>query len=149
MKQYLPPYAITIAILFVCLACGCGNTRTTGNDGHSIKEVTKETPTQDGGRLIEKTVTYQGQSDQTTKTTADDATNAIIGSVAPILGSAFGIATGTPGLPWGELLGGAATLAATGWAALKHGQAGQLKQERDFHKDDADQAYKKLEGANA
>ena len=141
---------IRYSLIFLCfILCGCGNSRTTSQDGYQVKEVTKETPTQDGGRIIEKTITHQGQSDSTTKTTADDATNALIGSVAPILGSAFGVATGTPGLPWGELLGGAATLAATGWAALKHGQAGQLKQERDFHKDDADQAYKKLEGANA
>jgi hypothetical protein len=134
----------SLFILLCILVCGCGNTRTTSQDGYQVKEVTKETPTQDGGRIIEKTITHQGQSDSTTKTTPDDATNALIGSVAPILGSAFGAATGTAGLPWGEILGGAATLAVTGWAALKHGQTGELKRQVDFHKADADDAYAKL-----
>lgn len=137
-------------LIFLCvILCGCGNTRTTSKDGYQVKEVTKETPTQDGGRIIEKTITHEGQSDSTTKTTADDATNAFIGSAAPLIGSAFGIATGTPGMPWGEILGGVATVAATGWAALKHGQSNELKRQVEFHKSDADDAYKKLDNANA
>lgn len=135
-------------ILLVFVLCGCGNTRTTSSDGFQVKEVTKETPTQDGGRVIEKTITHQGQSDSLTKVTADDATNALIGSVAPLIGGVVGAVTGTPGLPWGELLGGAATIAAAGWAALKHGQSNELKRQVEFHKNDADDAYKKLD-ANA
>ena len=45
-------------------------------------------------------------------------------------------------------MGGAATVAVTGWAALKHGQAASLKDQVEFHKKDADEAYEKL-GAKA
>lgn len=130
--------------IFICLLfSGCGTTKTSTTDDYRVHEITKETPTADGGRIIEKTVTHDGQA--TTETTMpDSATAGFIGSVAPFLGGAIGVATGTTGLPWGELLGGAATLAVTGFAALKQGQSAELKKQVDFHKNDADEAYKKL-----
>jgi hypothetical protein len=131
-------------MIFCVLMLGCGTSKTATTDGYQVKELTKETPTQDGGRIIEKTVTHQGESTAITKTEVDDSTRAAIGSVAPLIGGVFGAATGTPGMPWGEILGGAATLAVTGWAALKHGQTGELKRQVDFHKADADDAYAKL-----
>lgn len=127
---------------------GCGSTTVRTNDLHQVKEVTKETPTADGGRLIEKTVTYQAQG-QSVETTAPDPTAAnFVGAVAPALGSAIGAATGTPGFPWAgtiEALGGAAL---TGWAAMKHAQANSLKDQVEFHKNDADEAKQKLDKTN-
>ena len=130
-------------IFLACILCGCGTTKTATTDGFKVHEVTKETPTTDGGRLIEKTVTHDGQATTIETTTPDSATAGLIGSLSPIVGSAIGAATGTPGLPWGELLGGAATVAATGWAMLKHGQSGELKKQVEFHKSDADEGWKR------
>ena len=131
-------------IFLACILCGCGTTKTATTDGYRVHEVTKETPTTDGGRLIEKTVTHDGQATTIETTTPDAATAGIIGSLSPIVGSVIGAATGTTGFPWGEIVGGAAAIAATGWAALKQGQSGELKKQVDFHKTDADEAYKKL-----
>jgi hypothetical protein len=130
-----------LIIFIAVLMCGCGTTKTSTTDGYRVKEVTKETPTADGGRLIEKTVTHEGEATTVETTTPDAATSAAIGSIAPVLGGAIGVATGTTGFPWGEIIGGVATIAATGWAALKHGQSSELKKQVAVHKNDADSAW--------
>lgn len=137
-----------VGLAFLLVLAGCGETKTQSKTvDHSVtKTETVHKPTADGG-WVERTVTTRdgtSDADSVTRTEADASAKAFIGAVAPVVGTAISAATGTPGLPWGEILSGAAVAAATGWAALKHGQAGQLRQERDFHKTDADTAYKKL-----
>jgi len=138
------PFVILALLLLLIIFSGCGVTRKNGSDGHQIKEVTKETPTADGGKVIEKTVTYQGQQEEIERTEADPAFAGVVNSIAPFAGAAISAATGTPGLPWAELISGVATTAALGWGALKHGQNGGLKEQVEFHKADAADAYRQL-----
>lgn len=144
-------YASRFMVLLICLFLldGCGVTRKNGTDGHQVKEVTKETPTADGGKVIEKTVTYNSQQEEVERSEADPTFTNVVGTMAPFAGSVIGMATGTPGLPWGEILGGLATSVAVGWGALKHGQGNGLRDQVEFHKNDADEAYKKLLEASA
>jgi hypothetical protein len=139
---------LILLIAWVMALGGCGESQTrTKATGHSMaKTTTTHQPTVDGG-WVEKTITIrdsEDNSDSETKTSADDATKAFIGTVG---GPLIGAVTGTPGLPWDKILGGAALTAATGWAALKQGQAAERQKQVDYHKADADEAYKKLDAA--
>lgn len=130
------------------MLAGCGETQTrTKVETHNVTKTTKtHTPTANGG-WVEKTVVVQHgteDSDSLTKTKLDAEAEAFIGPIAATAGATIGAGTGTPEVPWGQIISMLVTNAGVGWAALKHGQARQLEQERDFHKTDADQAYKKL-----
>ena len=130
-------------ILVSLLLCACGQTTTRNNDTHQVHEVTRESPTTDGGKLIDKTITYQGSGQAVETTTADPATQGILSAIAPLAGTAIGAATGTPGFPWGEAIGALGGAALTGYAALKHGQSSELKKQVEFHKTDADEGWKR------
>lgn len=143
---------------------GCGaETRTEADSKREMvsesqtitKEVTVHTPTANGGFITEKTITADttaGErsttaSKELTRTAPDAATSALIGSGARIAGAAMNAATGGIGLGEGLGVGLAALLTAsvTAWGASKSAESKQLRQERDFHKGDADEAYKKLD----
>lgn len=136
--------AILILIIIVIMT-SCSERTTSSTDGHQVKEVTKHTPTQDGGFVEERTLTHQGQATEVVKDTVDASTQGFIASVAPVAGSLISAATGTTGIPWAGVLETLAGAAITGYGALKAGQNTQLKQQVDFHKADADQAYGKLD----
>lgn len=129
-------------IILATLIAGCGGVTTTRtNDTHQQKEVTRESPTPDGGRIIEKTTTFAAEGQAIQRTDPDEATTGIINAAAPILGTAIGAVTGTTGVPWGGIVGALATAAATGIAAMKHGQANSLKEQVQRHQKGEDEGW--------
>lgn len=164
-RRWLALAALLGLALATLLLSGCGSeTRTDGqgtreqvSESHTTtKEVTVHTPTADGGFIVEKTTTSDttaGErsttaSRESIRTAPDAATNALIGSGARIAGAVMNKATGglLPG-GTGTAISALITAAITAWGARRAGEARQLREERDFHKDDAEKGWSKFEAA--
>lgn len=150
------------SLLFACclLLAGCGaETRTDTatkrevvNQSRTVtKEVTVHTPTADGGFIIEKTTTTEtvggeqvtSSAQESTRTAPDAATRALIATGARVAGQAVSVATGgAVGGDWVATgITGLVTAALTAYGAAQHANAKRLREERDFHKDDAEKGW--------
>jgi hypothetical protein len=152
------------ALFVICLLMvGCGaETRTEGKSQRDTsgtgrlvtKEVITTVPLENGGtrteRILETITTNQETetaSDQAiTRTGPDDRTQGLISGIGSLAGQAFSVATGNPsGTLIGTGIAGLLTAAVTAWGASRNAQAKQLREERDFHKDDAEKGWSKFE----
>ncbi len=155
--------AILFALLFVCSGCG---TRTDNDDQRRsstaskqqtvTKEVIRETPLANGGKVIERTLTTSVVSDERTderttgtmSTGLDADTSAMASTMGRIAGAVVGpaVSQATGGiLSGGEIAAALSAITGAGiaaWGAKRAGEARQLREERDFHKDDAEKGWK-------
>lgn len=161
---------VLFALCLLLVGCGA-RTETEGDslreqvsESHTTtKEVTVHTPTANGGYIIEKTTTTDATagersktaSKESTHTAPDAATNALIAGGARLAGAVIGpaVSSATGGLLGGDNITEMLKLLIAGGVAAyggaKASQAKQLREERDFHKGDADHAYKRLEERGA
>jgi hypothetical protein len=147
--------------LLIAVLSGCGaETRTDResqreqvSESHTVtKEVTVHTPTADGGFIVEKTTTTDTTAGERSKTVGqesqrtapDAATRALIATGGRLAGQVVNAATGGTGGGLVEL-GVTAAISAllSAYGGAKHAQARQLREERDFHKDDAEKGWQR------
>lgn len=155
--------ALAIALVLLC-SCGTRSdteadkkTDTQAKERTVTKEVIRETPLENGGKVIERTLVTDVVSDESSKSASrertdtglDAETTGMANALGRVAGAAVGAATGTPGLPWAEGITALASAAALGWGALKSGQNGGLKQQVEFHKSDAEEGWRKAMAAPA
>jgi hypothetical protein len=151
-------YLLMIAVLILV---GCGaETRTESENKREMvsesrtvtKEVTVHTPTAEGGFIVEKTITTEttggerttSAAQENTRTAPDAATRGLIATGARIAGHAVSAASGggIGGEGVATLITALITAGVSAYGAAKHTQAKQLREERDFHKDDAEKGWK-------
>lgn len=168
-RRWLALAALLLTGLIALALSGCGTeTRTdseakrekTSESRSVTKEVTVHTPTADGGFIVEKTTTTDttagervtSTSAETARTAPDAATRTLIASGGKIAGAVVNAATGGGLTGAGGLVEIGVTSAITailaGYGAAKNAQAKQLREERDFHKDDAEKGWSKFERAS-
>jgi hypothetical protein len=143
--------ALALFVLFMLTGCGTQTDVRIGTKSQAktvTKEVIRETPLANGGKLVERTLTTDQVSDENTteKTTTglDASTNALAGTLGQVVGAAVAPATGGLGGGLVELgVTAAVTALLSGYGAAKHAQARQLREERDFHKDDAEKGWQR------
>lgn len=140
-------------VLAILLPCGCGTQTDVRAGTKSLaktvtKEIIRETPLANGGKVTERTLTTDVVSDENTteRTTTglDQSTAGLVGTFGQVAGAAVSVATGGAGGGLVELgITAAITAALTGYGALKAGQNKQLREERDFHKADSEKGWSK------
>lgn len=155
---------VTFFLLISIFLSGCTESRATSESQNQSKETTKkvgklvtkevvvQTPLENGGLHIERTlVTDEVEDTGTDKTIKsggievvrsglDDSGKSVMNVVGAVSKAGTGIVGGNGLVEGGLAL--AITLAAS-WAANRHAAARQLKEERDFHKADADEGWKR------
>lgn len=142
---------VAAVALLAGLLIGCG-TQTdvrigTKSQAKTVtKEFIRETPLANGGKVIERTLTTDVVSDENTSerttTGLDPSTAGLVSTFGQVAGAAVSSATGGLGGGMVELgITAAVTALLSGYGAMKHGQAKQLREERDFHKADAEEGW--------
>lgn len=145
-----------LLLIFIFLnLVGCGAETRTDSDSKremvheshtTTKTVTRETPLENGGRVVETITTTDvtgGErsttaSQERSHTGADAGTASLINGFGTIAGAAVSAATGNPsGTLIGTGIAGLLTAAVSAWGAAKSAESKQLRQERDWHKEDA------------
>ncbi len=143
--------ALVLFGLFMLTGCGTQTDVRIGTTAKAktvTKEVIRETPLANGGKLVERTLTTDQVSDENTTektvTGLDRATNNLVSTLGQVAGAAVAPATGGMGGGLVELgVTAAVTALLTGYGAAQQAKAKQLREERDFHKDDAEKGWQR------
>ncbi len=161
-------FVLCLAAFFLLCLSGCGTRTDTTADKQTgtksqartvTKEVIRETPLANGGKVIERTLTTDVVSDENSTQTSrermdtglDAGTTGMVNALGQVAGAVIGapVSAATGGLFDGNGIATAITAlvgaGVTAYGASKAAESKQLRQERDFHKDDADKAYRQLE----
>lgn len=150
---------VALVLFALLMLVGCGSEtrveadskREVVSESHATtKEVTRHTPLENGGFVVEKVITTDttgGErsattSRESTKTAPDVSTTALANGLGNIAGAVMNKASGGM-VPegTGTLISALIAAAVTAYGGMKHGQAKQLREERDFHKADADEGW--------